>query len=66
MKKLLLAGFYLLIGLQAISQTTFSAVVKKYIDYDTSVITFTHCRLCRCQTPQGAGEDQTEWSSATE
>src|SRR5580693_3136182 len=45
MKKLLLAGFYLFIGLQAISQTSFSAVVKKYIDYDTSVIVFTHCRL---------------------
>jgi imidazolonepropionase-like amidohydrolase len=45
MKKLLLAGLYLVIGLQAISQTSFSAAVKKYIDYDSSVITFTHCRL---------------------
>ncbi|HSY26180.1 MAG TPA: hypothetical protein VK832_01645, partial [Burkholderiaceae bacterium] len=45
MKKLLLAGIYLFIGLQAISQTSFSAVVKKYIDYDTPVIAFTHCRL---------------------
>jgi imidazolonepropionase-like amidohydrolase len=45
MKKLFLAGFYLLIGLQAISQTSFSPAVKKFIDYDTSVIAFTHCRL---------------------
>jgi hypothetical protein len=45
MKQLLLAGFYLLIGFRSISQTSFSAVVKKYIDYDTSVIAFTHCRL---------------------
>jgi imidazolonepropionase-like amidohydrolase len=45
MKKLLLAGSYLLIGLQAISQTSFSPVVKKFVDYDTSVIAFTHCRL---------------------
>ena len=45
MKKLLLAAFYLLIGLQAISQTSFSPAVKKYIDYDTAVITFIHCKL---------------------
>jgi imidazolonepropionase-like amidohydrolase len=45
MKKLLLAGYYLLIAFHAISQTTFSPVVKKFIDYDTSSITFTHCRL---------------------
>lgn len=45
MKKLLLAGFYLLIALQAIAQTSFSPVVKKFIDYDTSLIAFTHCRL---------------------
>ena len=45
MKKLLLAGFYLLIGLQAMTQTSFSAAVKKYIDYDTSVISFIHCKL---------------------
>src|ERR1700722_16185957 len=45
MRKIFLAGFYLAIGMQAISQTTFSAVVKKYIDYDTPVIAFTHCRL---------------------
>src|SRR5580658_6277457 len=45
MKKLLLAGFYLVIGFQAISQTSFSAEVKKYIDYDSPVIAFTHCRL---------------------
>jgi imidazolonepropionase-like amidohydrolase len=45
MKKLLLAGSYLLIGLQAISQISFSSQVKKYIDYDSSSIAFTHCRL---------------------
>jgi imidazolonepropionase-like amidohydrolase len=45
MRKIFLAGFCLLIGLQAISQTTFSPVVKKFIDYDTPVIAFTHCRL---------------------
>src|SRR5882757_6601197 len=45
MKKLFLAGCYLLIGLQAISQTSFSPAVKKYIDYDTSSIAFTHCKL---------------------
>jgi len=45
MKKLLLAGSYLLITWQAISQTPFSAQVKKYIDYDSSFIAFTHCRL---------------------
>ena len=45
MKKLLLAGSCLLIGLQAISQISFSPQVKKYIDYDTAFIAFTHCRL---------------------
>ena len=45
MKKLLLAGLYLLSALQAICQTSFSAQVKKYIDYDSSFIAFTHCRL---------------------
>jgi len=45
MKKLLLAGSCLLIGLQAISQTSFSDQVKKYIDYDSAFIAFTHCRL---------------------
>ena len=45
MRKIFLAGFYLVIGLQALSQTTFSPVVKKFIDYDTPVIAFTHCRL---------------------
>src|SRR5882757_4958949 len=45
MKKLLLAGCYLLIALQAIYQTSFSPAVKKYIDYDTAVITFIHCKL---------------------
>jgi imidazolonepropionase-like amidohydrolase len=45
MKKLLLAGYYLLIAFHAISQTSFSPVVKKFIDYDSSSITFTHCRL---------------------
>jgi imidazolonepropionase-like amidohydrolase len=45
MKKLLLAGCCLLFGLQAISQTSFSPVVKKFIDYDTAVIAFIHCKL---------------------
>src|SRR5579871_5394967 len=45
MKKLLLAGCCLILGLQAMSQTSFSAQVKKYIDYDSSFIAFTHCRL---------------------
>src|SRR6202012_10791 len=45
MKNLLLAGFCLLIGLQAMAQTSFSDVVKKFIDYDTALIAFTHCRL---------------------
>jgi imidazolonepropionase-like amidohydrolase len=44
MKKLLLAG-YLLLALHAISQTSFSPVVKKFIDYDTASIAFTHCKL---------------------
>jgi imidazolonepropionase-like amidohydrolase len=45
MKKILLGGSYLLIGLQAISQISFSAQVKKFIDYDSSTIAFTHCKL---------------------
>lgn len=45
MRKLLLAGCFVLIGLQAISQTSFSPAVKKYIDYDTAVIAFIHCKL---------------------
>jgi len=45
MKKLLLALSCLLIGLQAITQTSFSDQVKKYIDYDSAFIAFTHCRL---------------------
>jgi imidazolonepropionase-like amidohydrolase len=45
MKKFLLAVFYLIICLEAQSQTSFSAAVKKYIDYDSSFIAFTHCRL---------------------
>ncbi len=45
MKKLLFFASYLLITLQAISQTSFSPAVKKFIDYDSSVIAFTHCRL---------------------
>jgi len=45
MKKLLLAGFYLVIGLQATSQSSFSPQVKKFIDYDTSAIAFIHCKL---------------------
>jgi len=45
MRKLLLAGFYLALGLQAISQTSFSPAVKNFIDYDTPTIAFTHCKL---------------------
>ena len=45
MKKFLLAGWYLLLTFHAISQTSFSPLVKKFIDYDTPFITFTHCRL---------------------
>ena len=45
MKKLLLFGPVLVIALQAISQTSFSPQVKKFIDYDAPFITFTHCRL---------------------
>jgi len=45
MKKLFLVLPCLFIVLQAISQTTFSPQVKKYIDYDTAFIAFTHCRL---------------------
>jgi imidazolonepropionase-like amidohydrolase len=58
MKKLLFAGFYLLISLQAISQTTFSPVVKKFIDYDSAIITFTHCRLADVKNLK-VMEDQT-------
>jgi imidazolonepropionase-like amidohydrolase len=45
MKKFLLAGCCLLVGIQAISQTAFSPPVKKFIDYDSPVISFTHCKL---------------------
>ena len=45
MKKILLAVLYLVICLQAISQTSFSAAVEKYIDYDFPSIAFTHCKL---------------------
>lgn len=45
MKRFLLAAPCLLIALQAISQASFSPQVKKYIDYDSSFIAFTHCRL---------------------
>ena len=45
MKKLLLAGFCLLIALQALTQTSFSPVVRKFIDYDSAFIAFTHCKL---------------------
>ena len=45
MKKLFLDGLCLLVVLQSMSQTSFSPQVKKYIDYDSSVIAFTHCRL---------------------
>lgn len=45
MKKILLAAFYLLTVLQAMSQTSFSPQVKAFVDYDTALIAFTHCKL---------------------
>lgn len=45
MKKLLLAGSSLLLVLQAMCQTAFAPTVKKFIDYDTAVIAFIHCRM---------------------
>jgi imidazolonepropionase-like amidohydrolase len=45
MKKLLFAGSYLFIVMQTIAQTSFSAQVKKFIDYDSSLLAFTHCKL---------------------
>jgi imidazolonepropionase-like amidohydrolase len=45
MKQILLSVSYLLIALQALTQPSFSPVVQKFIDYDSAVITFTHCRL---------------------
>ncbi len=58
MKKLLLAVACVSIGLQATSQISFSPAVKKFIDYDTSVIVFTHCRLADVRHLQVL-EDQT-------
>jgi imidazolonepropionase-like amidohydrolase len=51
MKKILLA-------LQALTQTTFSPTVKKFIDYDSAVITLTHCRLADVKNLKVV-EDQT-------
>jgi imidazolonepropionase-like amidohydrolase len=45
MKQILLSVSHLLIALQVLAQTSFSPVVQKFIDYDSAVITFTHCRL---------------------
>jgi imidazolonepropionase-like amidohydrolase len=45
MKKILLFGSCLLLALQALTQTSFAPTVKKFIDYDSAIITFTHCRL---------------------
>jgi imidazolonepropionase-like amidohydrolase len=45
MKRLLLAGPCLLLAFRVFSQASFSPVVKKFIDYDTTSITFVHCRL---------------------
>src|SRR5579863_6956057 len=45
MKKFLVAGSCLLFSLQALTQTSFAPVVKKFIDYDSATITFTHCKL---------------------
>lgn len=49
MKNLLLAGTCLLIFSQVIAQTAFSPLVKRYIDYDTAVIAFVHCKLADVQ-----------------
>ena len=45
MRNFLLGGFCLVFSFQALTQTSYSPAVKKYIDYDTSVIAFTHCML---------------------
>jgi imidazolonepropionase-like amidohydrolase len=58
MKRILLAGSCLLIALQALTQTSFSPTVKKFIDYDSAFITFTHCRLADVKHLK-ALEDQT-------
>src|ERR1700683_3531065 len=58
MKKILLSASYLLIALQALTQTSFSPAVQKFIDYDSAFITFTHCRLADVQHLKGL-EDQT-------
>jgi imidazolonepropionase-like amidohydrolase len=58
MKKILLAGSYLLLALQALTQTSFSPTVKKFIDYDSAIITFIHCRLADVKNLKVV-EDQT-------
>jgi imidazolonepropionase-like amidohydrolase len=58
MKKILLFGSGLLLALQALTQTTFSPTVKKFIDYDSAVITLTHCRLADVKNLKVV-EDQT-------
>jgi imidazolonepropionase-like amidohydrolase len=58
MKRILLAGSYLLIALQALSQTSFSPVVKRFIDYDSAFITITHCKLADVKNGKFI-EDQT-------
>jgi len=45
MKKLLFAASCVFMTFHVLAQTSFSPEVKKFIDYDTSSITFTHCRL---------------------
>ena len=45
MKKTFFFGSCLLVALQALAQTSFSPAVKKFIDYGSSFISFTHCRL---------------------
>lgn len=45
MKKLLLAASCLILAFRVLAQTSFSPVVKKFIDYDTSFIALVHCRL---------------------
>jgi imidazolonepropionase-like amidohydrolase len=45
MKYILIGGLWFVIGFQALPQPSFSTAVKKYIEYDSSVIAFTHCIL---------------------
>jgi imidazolonepropionase-like amidohydrolase len=45
MRKLLFGLCCLVLCCQVFPQTSYAPIVKKFIDYDTSVIAFTHCKL---------------------